>query len=41
LTELNCTYSKNSNNITRNSDLRLSVASCGHWTDRQTAKIFR
>ena len=34
LTELNYTYSKNSNNITRNSVLRRSVASCGHWTDR-------
>jgi len=29
LTELNYTYSKNSNNITRNSVLRRSVASCG------------
>ena len=29
LTELNCTYSKNSNNITRNNVLRRSVASCG------------
>jgi len=29
LTELNYTYSKNSNNITRNSVLRRSVAFCG------------
>ena len=34
LTKLNYTCIKNSNNITRNSVLRRSVASCGHWTDR-------